>query len=351
MAHRRWRGGNRPPEPGVTLTEVDSAPTRLSTIDRWQPALLLGSIALGLAVGRSAPAVGAALSPLVTVGVFALIYVVLLGLDAGSLGAAIGHRRFLVVAVGLNFVANPLLAWSLGVGFLSDQPDLLIGFILFLVTPCIGWYLVFTELAGGDVPLAVSLLGINVVLQVLLLPLYLFAFTGSVGGADLSTVIANLALFLVGPAVAAIVTHVGVRRSGAVGAAVATIDRGMVKAVLLATVIVAMFASEADTIADNPGVVVRLLPPLLLFFAAAFMLAVVVGRWAGFSPPQVVALVFTATSRNSEASLAVAATAFGSPLVALAVVLGPVVELPLLVVMVRGLQALNRGRGCQSTQS
>ncbi|MEL6985785.1 MAG: hypothetical protein AAFO29_25375, partial [Actinomycetota bacterium] len=69
----------------MTLAEIDPAPTRLSAIDRWQPALLLGSIVLGLGLGRSAPTVGAALAPLVTVGVFALIYVVLLGLDVGSL--------------------------------------------------------------------------------------------------------------------------------------------------------------------------------------------------------------------------------------------------------------------------
>ncbi len=332
----------------MTAVGVAVEPARLSVIDRWQPALLLGSVALGLAVGRAAPSVGRSVGPLVTVGVFALIYVVLLGLDAGAVSAAFRHRRFLVVAVGLNFVVNPLLAWGLGAVFLADEPDLRIGLVLFLVTPCIGWYLVFTELAGGDVPLAVGLLGVNVVLQVLLLPVYLAAFTGAAGGADLSTMARSVGLFLVGPGVAAAASRAFGRRVGGVGgasgvgAAVARVDRGLVKAVLLATVIVAMFASEADTLADNPGVVVRLVPPLLVFFAVASVVAVAVGRRAGFSPAQIVALVFTATSRNSEASLAVAATAFSSPLVALTVVMGPVVELPLLVVMVRALAALSR---------
>ena len=112
------------------------------------------------------------------------------------------------------------------------------------------------------------------------------------------------------------------------------------KTLVLAVIIISMFAVNATEIFDNPSVVLRLLAPISAFFAIAFALSVMVGRIMGFPYEQIVALVFTTTSRNSEASLAIAATAFASPFVALTVVMGPVIELPLLVLMVRALRML-----------
>ncbi len=317
-------------------THRTSDTLRLSTLDRVQPLLLIASIGLGLGLAKIAGGFAAALLPMVSVGVFALIYLVMLGVDVRGVGAAFAKRRFLGAAVVINFVVNPLMAWGLAALFLRGQPELWVGLILFLVTPCIGWYLVFTELAGGNASLGVSVLAINVVLQILLLPLYVYLFAGEAIGVDVATVVDSVALFLVLPLLLGAATRGAIRRSGrTVESIQAMLRLSLLKTAMLMVVIAAMFASQAQVIFDNPGVFATLVPPVVAFFLVAFAVALVVGRILRLPHDEVVLLVFTTTSRNSEASLAIAATAFASPLVPLAVVIGPVIELPLLVLMVR----------------
>ena len=307
---------------------------RLGKLDRFQPVVLIGSIGLGLTLAATAPSVADRLSVLVSIAVFLLIYLVMLGVDIAGVTASFHNRRFIGTAAAINFVINPLLAWGLAALFLGTEPDLRVGLILFLITPCIGWYLLFTELAGGDANLGVSLLAINVVLQILLLPLYLYVFVGDTVGVDLADITGSIALFLVLPLALAISTKRLANRLGTtVGAINERIRLAYTKTAILGILIVAMFASQADALFDNPVVMLRLLAPLAVFFTIAFGVAIAVGRSLGFPYEQTVLLVFTTTSRNSEASLAIAATAFASPVVALAVVIGPAIELPLLVAM------------------
>lgn len=342
---RRWTGdGHRrccPQHSLVTTAPVEAVvePSRaLSWSDRLLPALLLASIGIGLTVGAVAPTVGSSLSGLVSVGVFALIYLVMLDVGTSGLTRIFAEPKFLAVAVGLNFVINPVMAWLLASVFLSGSPELRVGLILFLVTPCIGWYLVFTQMAGGDAELGVSLLGVNIVLQVMLLPLYLIVFVGGSAAIPASTIVASVITYLVMPAVLAAITRaIATHRSAGRSADLPGVST--LKTAALATVIISMFASQTQVIVDNSEVVLRLLPPMTAFFALSFVIAVGVGRRAGMSKEQTALLVFTTTSRNSEASLAIAATAFASPLVGLTVVLGPVIELPLLVLMVRLLES------------
>ena len=315
----------------------------MSRTDQLQPLILLGSIALGLGLAALSPSVALAIGPVVSVGVFALIFLAMLGLDLDRVTGAFAQRRFLLVAIFVNFVVNPLVAWGLAEHFLKDDPALHVGLILFLVTPCIGWYLLFTEMAGGDVGLGVSLLGMNLVLQVLLLPVYLLWFTDSAASVGLGGIGKSVGLFLVLPGVCAAATRLAALRGHADLERIQhAVERSHLKTFTLILIIVAMFASQADVLRSNPGVVLRLLPPMLIFFAAAFAVALLAGALSGFQYEQTVSLVFTATSRNSEASLAIAATAFASPLVALTVVIGPVIELPLLVLMARALLGRRR---------
>jgi len=314
---------------------------RLGRMDRFQPLLLVGSIAAGLALAKVAPGLAASLDRLVSAGVFVLIYLVMLGLDVSRVAAAFTQRKFLAIAVGLNFIVNPALAWALGSVFLGDEPDLRVGLILFLVTPCIGWYLIFTELAGGDTGLGVSLLGLNLILQVLLLPVYLVLFEGQATGIDVGSIVGSVVIFLVLPAVAAALTRRALDRSRIdVDDVLSVVGRVHLKTAALAVVIAAMFASQAEVIFENPNVVFTLVAPMVVFFVIAFMVALATGRMARLPYDQTALLAFTTTSRNSEASLAIAATAFASPLVALTVVIGPVIELPFLVLMVRVLRGL-----------
>ncbi len=315
--------------------DTDST-TSLGRLDRFQPLLLVASIAIGLGLAKAFPTMADKLGSLVSIGVFVLIFLVMLGLDFSQVATAFRQRRFLAIAIGLNFIVNPLLAWALGTVFLQDQPDLRVGLILFLVTPCIGWYLIFTELAAGDAGLGISLLGLNLVLQVLLLPIYLLAFEGTATTIDPTSIVKSVLVFLVLPALAATMTRRLLASSPVtIDEVQRTITRTQLKTIALVVVIVSMFASQASVIFDNPNIVLTLIKPMVAFFVIAFLVALLVGRLAGLPYEQTALLAFTTTSRNSEASLAIAATAFASPLVALTVVIGPVIELPFLVLMVR----------------
>lgn len=334
----------------MTTTQATTAPnssTRrtLGALDRLQPVLLLGSIAAGLGLAKASPRIADSTGPLVNVGVLVLMYLVMLGVSIDGMSHAFRQRRFLGIAVFLNFVLNPALAWALGSLFLGGHPDLRLGLILFLVTPCIGWYLLFSELAGGDASLGLSILGVNIVLQVLLLPLYLahLGNTGQTSSVNFAAATGSVATFLVLPAVAAATTRTGSSRFGLdVNLVRERVDAIGLKTVVLMMIIISMFASQADVVFDNPTVVLRLFVPLCVFFALAFAVALIAGRASGLPYEQTALLAFTTTSRNSEASLAIAATAFASPLVGLTVIVGPVVELPLLVLMVRVLRSYEK---------
>ncbi len=145
----------------MAIVSPGSTTVRLGRTDRYQPAVLVASMAVGLGLARALPDVAPQLLVVVPVGVFTLIYAVMLEVRLPGIGRAVAQLRFIGAALVVNFVVNPVLAWGLAMLFLPDQPDLATGTILFLVTPCIGWYLIFTELAGGDVTLGVALLAVN----------------------------------------------------------------------------------------------------------------------------------------------------------------------------------------------
>lgn len=329
------------PAPAEPLIQSES---QLSLADRLQPVLLLGAIAAGLVLGRSVPGLAGSLAPMVSVGVFALICLVMLNVNPSNVASTFTRKRFLTAAIGLNFVVNPVIAWGLGAVFLGDQPDLRVGLILFLVTPCIGWYLVFTDLAGGDTELGVGLLGINVVLQVVLLPVYLAIFLGDSATIGLVTIVQSVGIYLVLPALlAAMIRRLWSRQGRIASEEQERLRVSTLKTAALALVIVSMFASQAEAIFDDLGAVRSLVVPMALFFGMAFAIALMVARRLALPHEQTALLVFTTASRNSEASLAIAATAFASPLVALTVALGPVIELPLLILMARILRSRQPG--------
>lgn len=315
----------------------------LGTLDRIQPVLLVASIGLGLGIASMWSRGAEALGPVVSIGVFVLIYTVMLGVDPRRAAAVLTNRRFVVVAVILNFVVNPGISWGLATVFLASDPNLFAGFILFLVTPCIGWYLIFTELAGGDTDLGVSLLVINISLQVLLLPVYLWLLVGRALTIDGATIAGSVGLYLVAPSALAVGTRwLGHRNRWDIDGVRRHRGFGVTKTAILMVIVVSIFASQADVMLDNRGAVVELIPPTVAFFAIAFVVAVAVGRAVALPHPQTALLVFTTSARNSEASLAIAVTAFASPLVAVPVAIGPAIELPILILMVRVLARLQR---------
>lgn len=314
---------------------------QLSVLDRLQPLLLITAILLGLGTALLIPRVAKQLSPVVPGGIFLVIYFIMLGVSAKKILFAFTRWKPTTLALGINFLINPLLAWLLGYLFLRDDPHIWVGLILYLVTPCIGWYLVFTELAEGDVELGLSLLAWNVVLQIVLLPLYLQLLAGTVVTIQVVEVLQSVILFLILPLLLAGGTRWLLQVCAVTLESFSQrINLPALKVATLMAVIAAMFASQGHVLMENPGVVIKMIAPGMLFFAIAFAIALIAGRLFRLSYPETALLVFTTTARNSEVSLAIAVTAFASPLVALTVVIGPSLELPVLILILRVLTLL-----------
>ena len=315
----------------------------MSLLDRIQPILLIASIGIGLGLAHLLPHLAAALLPIVTIGVFLVIYFIMLGIHLRGVLQAFVRWKIIALAIGINFVFTPILAWLLGYLFLQYDPDIWVGLILYLVTPCIGWYLVFTELAKGDVELGISLLAWNLVLQIVLMPVYMKLLAGTIVKVDFVGILRSVLLFLLLPLILSVATRQVLRwRSIAFQTVASRIRLPYLKTATLMVVIVAMFASQGRILLSNPAVVIKMIVPGLVFFAVAFGLALLAGRLFNLSYPETALLVFTITARNSEASLAVAVTAFTSPLVALTVVIGPSIELPVLILILRAVLWLGK---------
>ncbi len=317
--------------------------SRLTTLDRLQPLLLISAIVVGLFLARMAPTLATKLMPIVPAGVFLVIYVIMLGVSPSGVVHAFTRWKPTSLAIGINFLITPSIAWALGALFLPNDPDIWVGLILYLVTPCIGWYLVFTELAKGDVELGVSLLFWNLVLQIVLLPVYMAFLAGTVVHIEIMDMVRSVITFVVLPLTLAVATRRLLGRWAiAVEVATKTDALPYAKTITLILVITAMFASQGAVLFENPSVVVKMILPSIAFFVIALFIAIGTARLFRLSYPEFALLVFTTAARNSEVSLAVAVTAFASPLVALTVVIGPSIELPILILFLRLVLSMQR---------
>ncbi|GAA1818463.1 arsenic resistance protein [Nesterenkonia flava] len=309
----------------------------MSRVERLQSVFVavaaLGGLGLGLILPGAHYAEGAVL-PLLLV----MLTAVFLQMEASGVGAVRRARGLVLLSLVLNFVVTPALAFALGAGLLGEEPDLRIGLLLLLVTPCTDWYLVFTAAARGHTGIAAALLPLNLVLQLVLLPVYVLLLGGEAATVDVGTLLGAVGLVLLVPlGVAALVRWTAAHRpSGVFGGGLRRLQEvaGAVVVPLLCLAVAAMFASQADTVLAQWDAVVLLLPALLIFFTLLPLLSAGAGHVAGLPASHRVTLIMTTTARNSPIALGIAVAAFPDrPLIAVALVLGPLLELPLLALI------------------
>ncbi|GAA1458509.1 bile acid:sodium symporter [Nocardiopsis exhalans] len=256
--------------------------------------------------------------------------------DAGQVREAREARKVVAASLVLNFVFTPLFAWTLGAGLLGGSPDLRIGLLLLLVTPCTDWYLVFTGLARGHMGAAAAVLPVNLVLQLLLLPVYVLLLGGEAAMVGTGTLVEAVLLVLVVPLVIALLVRWGARRWKGERWREQRLMPVLSASVLplLYTAVFAMFAWQARTVVAHLGDLAVLLLPLALFFVVMPLVAVATGRVLRLPADQRVTLTMTSVARNSPVALAIAVAAFPDrPLIAVALVTGPLLELPVLAVL------------------
>lgn len=311
----------------------------ISSQDARKPFILIGAIVAALLIQSFYGEPIASLFIVTKIGVFLVITLIMLGIDFHKfVNAFTAKVKETSIAIGMNFVFIPLLAWAMGWAMLKNYPDLWIGFLLYTLTPCIGWYLIFTDLAKGNTAWGVTLLPWNIVLQLVLLPVYLFIFVGLVLPIEYSLLFEAIALYLVGPLLASIAVRkvvVSLKGAGFFQASVLSRTGGW-KMFLLVIVIMSLFLSQPSLGTEEAFSILLLIALLVSFFVIVFAAAILAGYMFGFDYEDTVALVFTTTARNSEAVIGIAIAAFpGYPLVYLAIIIGPMVELPVLLVLSR----------------
>ncbi len=214
-----------------------------------------------------------------------------------------------------------------------------------LVTPCTDWYLVFTGLAGGHLALSTALLPWNLLLQLLLMPLYLFLFAGTVVNIEPLVFVRSFATVMLTPFIAAILIRKIVIMSRGeqwfTDKILAHLDT--FQSIFLLLAITAMFASQGIILIENIGLVIRLLVPVALFFLINFSVGYSVSKIARLSYREGTSLIVTILARNAPLALTVAVAVFpGRPLIPLVLAVESLIELPLLFVVAQLLLFMNR---------
>ena len=285
-----------------------------------------------IAAGTFEVTVPNAISLGVPIGLFAMMYPAMTNVRLGEVGDAFRSPRQLAVVLAFNYLVAPFLMFGLANALVAD-PELRTGLVLYGLAPCIAMVIIFTFLAKGNTPMALVFVALNSVAQMLLIPVYARLLIGDVSF-DVTVVAQSVVLYLGLPLVLGVATRMAVvRRRGEAGMdALKPALNGVSILGLLFTLIV-MFALKGDLILERPAIVVEMAIPMTLFFVLMFFSVLLVGARLRFPYRDAVAVAFNATGRDFEIAIAIAITAF-SPTVALATVVGPLIEVPVMLFLV-----------------
>jgi ACR3 family arsenite efflux pump ArsB len=267
-------------------------------LERHQAWVYLGAIGAGLGLGTAAPGLSGSLDAAVWPTLGLLLYVTFLHLPLAHLPGAARDTRFVVAVLITNFVVLPAVVWAL-LPLAPADPAVRLGVVLVLVVPCTDWYLTFSHLGGADTARALAVTPINLLVQLVLLPLYVRLLVGEPLG-ELTGVRVALVVFttlIVVPLAAAWATQRGAERRVALRRLRSRL--APVPVPLVATVVFLIAASQVSTVTESVEILGRLAAVFAAFLVAALLLGRAVGSVAGLPAGAARALVFSAGTRNS----------------------------------------------------
>jgi ACR3 family arsenite transporter len=342
------------------MSLTDCAPVanrkRLGFIDRFLTLWIFLAMGVGIAIGYFFPSVSDTIQSMsngttnipLAIGLILMMYPPLTKVQFSKIPKVLSKPKLLTLSFFITWIVGPFLMFLLAITFLRDYPEYMTGLIIIGLAPCIAMVVVWNELALGNRELVAGLVGINSLLQVFFFSLYayfylqimlpLFGIKGIAINMTIQEIAITVGIYLGIPFAAAVISRISlIKWKGEQWFNQRFIPSiSPITLIALLFTIVIMFSLKGAMIVEIPMDVLRIALPLVIFFSVMFLLMFIVGKLAGADYSENAALSFTASGNNFELAIAVAIGVFGiNSGQAFAGVIGPLVEVPALILMVQ----------------